>query len=73
MIKTGNKFTETYFLIVAILFYGIAFAQGQYSLKPDFSYNESGSIETYFFPPEKGRWNGYEVRNGGRFIFPSTP
>lgn len=44
-----------------IFFYGISFAQSQYSLKPDFSYDKSELIEIYFFPPEKARWDGYEV------------
>lgn len=41
----------------------VSFAQEQYSIKPDFSYDKSEFIENYFFPPEKAKWDGYEVLN----------
>lgn len=49
------------FILGASVFFTITPAQGQHSLKPDFSYDKSEHIETYFFPPEKARWDGYEV------------
>lgn len=50
-------------LCATMSFYGVSFAQDQYSLRPDFSYDKSELIENYFFPPEKAKWDGYEVLN----------
>jgi len=50
-------------LCLVISFYSNSFAQDQYSLNPDFSYDRTETIEVYFFPSEEARWDGYEVLN----------